>query len=94
MNSPGLLLARRGKTIESPKREHRIYSDERLSKTASAKKWSNGCAGRWKWRIGKCPRQERAQVWRPDFYLHEDAGASRFGHRGLERQIPSLALLA
>jgi hypothetical protein len=38
-------------------------------------------------------RQDRAQVRRPDFPLPEDAGPSRFGHRGLEHQIPAIALL-
>jgi hypothetical protein len=43
--------------------------------------------------LGSGPRQERAQVRRPDYHLHEDAGPVQFGHRGVERQIPALDLL-
>ena len=43
--------------------------------------------------LARGSRQDRAQVRRPDFPLHEDAGPARFGHRGLERQIPAIALL-
>jgi hypothetical protein len=46
--------------------------------------------GAGKGELASGSRQDRAQVRRTDFPLHEDAGPSRFGHRGLE-QLPNLA---
>src|SRR4029077_9522276 len=52
-----------------------------------------GAPGAGKGELASGSRQDRAQVRRPDLLLHEDAGPSRFGHRGLEHQIPAIALL-
>jgi hypothetical protein len=42
--------------------------------------------GAGKGELASDSRQDRAQLRRPDFPLHEDAGPNRFGHRGLEHQ--------